>query len=216
MEKFLLAAVALAGCFYLYLNQVYDPKMELFKNTREEIQAVQQEITGLSEPIGLGRMTERVAEEKRQFQELEARVAELNSKKVQEVAVGSRAVKEIKELALRNGLKINDLRIIRLDGAEEKAAAQKSSSARQETSSAGNQSGGQKDVVTTGDVPLPEAVTRMEWTEYILSLEGRHRGLVGFVRDLGEKMPNYVVIKSIGVKMDDETGRLKIAMTLMI
>lgn len=216
MEKFLLAAVALAGCFYFYLNKVYDPKMELYKKTRQEIQGVQQEIAGLSEPVGLGRMTEKVAEEKRQLQVLEARAAELNSRKVQAVAVGSHAVKEVKELALRNGLKIKELKIVLAGEAEEKAGDQKKSSAQKKTSPAGDQADGGKDGVTKGEVPLPGAVTQMKWKEYTLSLEGDHRGLVGYVHDLGEKTSNYVVIKSIGVKMDEKTGRLKIAMTLLI
>ncbi|MBM7854495.1 septal ring factor EnvC (AmiA/AmiB activator) [Desulfohalotomaculum tongense] len=216
MEKFLLAAVVLAGCFYLYLNKVYDPKMELYKSTLDKIQGVQQEIAGIGEIADLGKMTEKVAEEKKQLRELEARAAELDSRKVRAAAEGSAVVKKIKELALRNGLKIMKLKIVLPGEEEEKAEARKKSAAKKKTPTVNDQAGGGEDGVTKGNVPLPEAVTMMEWTEYTLSLEGDHRGLVGYVHDLDEKMTSCVVIKSIGVLMDENTGRLKIAMTLLI
>ncbi len=218
VEKFLLTAMVLAGCFYLYLEKVYDPKMESHEKTLQEIQSLQKEIAGVSDTPGIGKMAAKVDDEKKQSQELNARLTDiLSQKKAQSEADVSLVIKELKFLAVNSGLMIKELKMAQGGDRTTQAGVQKDAGTPRKNTvpspekNKNSPAGPEKQ----GNIPQLDPADLMEWQECMLVLEGGHSGLAGYVLALGG-MRWCIVIKNIEVKANEDTGDFRIAMTVLI
>jgi Tfp pilus assembly protein PilO len=109
VEKVLLLALVLLGCFYFYLHQIYDPQLKAYESLREEAESLQQEITVLSTIPATRRVAESIEEEKGLLKELEESLTDTLMRKAQGRDEVAEAVAEIAAMVVANNLRVKQV-----------------------------------------------------------------------------------------------------------
>ncbi|MCG8402653.1 MAG: hypothetical protein MJA84_13850 [Firmicutes bacterium] len=206
LEKILIITVIIAGSFYFYLNQVYDPKLNQYQATLEETAQLQQQMTELGKTPGLARISGRVEEKKLALVSLEAELELLREeKKAGSHDVVTLVIDDMNGLAVKNNITLTVLKVSRDEAREEPAPSRKIKA----------QPPGEEPGARERALALPVSAAEMEWQEYRLEITGGHRNLVGFIGELKD-MKRVVVLGTFGVDMNTDTGEYDIVMTVLI
>ncbi|ATW24782.1 hypothetical protein [Candidatus Formimonas warabiya] len=174
MEVYVLGAVLLAVCFYVYLSFIYDPAKKDLAQLRQQITVTRGEIAQLGAPPDPGPVEARVKKAAGDLGLLESELSYLQeTKKANQQPTVTKAMALLNELAVKNELSVKKLefmeRVLEAGG----AAAEDTKKTTSKTSKKKTE-------------PVATTSNYFPWDKYSLVLTGSQAGIVQFMKDLSE------------------------------